>query len=94
MDVNKILKTDYLDLLFEGRNKKYGGYELRKNYPKRALRSLLLIAGIGIAAGAYAVISNLKPKVETKPVDISKEIILAEPPPIDPKKPPPPPPPR
>lgn len=93
MDVNKILKSDYLDILFEGRNKKYGGYELRKNYPKRALRSLLVIAGIGVAVGAYAVVANMKPKEDTKPVAITKEVTLAEPPPIDPKKPPPPPPP-
>lgn len=31
MDVNKILKSDYLDILFEGRNKNYGGYEDRKS---------------------------------------------------------------
>lgn len=93
MDVNKILKSDYLDILFEGRNKKYGGYELRKNYPKRALRSLLVIAGIGVAVGAYAIVANMKPKEDTKPVVINKEVTLAEPPPIDPKKPPPPPPP-
>ena len=35
MDINKILNSDYLDILFEGRNKQYGGYELRKKYPER-----------------------------------------------------------
>ena len=35
MDVNKILSTDLLDLVFEGRNKEYGAYELRSNYNKR-----------------------------------------------------------
>ncbi len=93
MDNKNILNSDYLDILFEGRNKKYGGYELRKNYPKRAKRSLLVIAFIGFAAAAYAIISNLKPKTVETPVAINKEITLAEPPPIDPKKPPPPPPP-
>jgi len=93
MDINKILKSDYLDILFEGRNKSYGGYELRKNYPKRAVRSMLVILGIGVAVGAYAVVANIKPKETTKPVAMMKEVTLAEPPPIDPKKPPPPPPP-
>lgn len=93
MDINKILKSDYLDILFEGRNKSYGGYELRKNYPKRAFRSLLIIFGIGAAVGAYAVVSNMKGKEEVKPVAIKTEVTLQEPPPIDPKKPPPPPPP-
>lgn len=94
MDINKILKSDYLDIIFEGRNKSYGGYELRKNYPKRVARSLMVLAGIGVATAAYAVISNLKPKDDNKKVAMMKEVTLAEPPPIDPKKPPPPPPPE
>lgn len=92
MDINKILRSDYLDLIFEGRNKKYGGYELRKNYPKRMARALFLLIGIGVAATALGVVSTMK-KEETKPVAMMKEVTLAEPPPIDPKKPPPPPPP-
>ena len=93
MDINKILKSDYLDILFEGRNKSYGGYELRKNYPKRVKRSLLVLAAIGLATGAYAIVSRLNPKDDNKKVAMMKEVTLAEPPPIDPKKPPPPPPP-
>ncbi len=93
MDINKILKSDYLDIIYEGRNKSYGGYELRKNYPKRAVRALLVIFGMGIAVGAYAIISNMKSTDVTKPVAIKTEVVLTEPPPIDPKKPPPPPPP-
>ncbi|HRO41524.1 MAG TPA: TonB family protein [Flavipsychrobacter sp.] len=92
MDINKILKSDYLDILFEGRNKSYGGYELRKNYPKRVLRSMLVLAGIGLATGTYAIISNLN-KDDNRKVAMIKEVTLAEPPPIDPTKPPPPPPP-
>jgi len=93
MDVNKILNSDYLDILFEGRNKTYGGYELRKNYPKRAKRAMMVIVGIGVSVGAYAFIASIKPKESNKPLTMVKEVTLAEPPPIDPKKPPPPPPP-
>ena len=32
MDINKILTADVLDLIFEGRYKEYGAYELRKTY--------------------------------------------------------------
>ena len=60
MDINKILNSDYLDILFEGRNKSYGGYELRKNYPKRVKKSLFILAGLGLAIAAYAVVLNLK----------------------------------
>lgn len=94
MDINKILKSDYLDILFEGRNKKYGGYELRKKYPNR-MRNAALI-GVGTMALAFAtpVIASLfKDKADKTPVAIVQEVTLAEPPPIDPKKPPPPPPP-
>ncbi|MBS1783458.1 MAG: TonB family protein [Bacteroidetes bacterium] len=94
MDTNKILNSDYLDILFEGRNKKYGGYELRKNYPKRVGRALMVLLGIGVAVSAYAVVLHLKPNDSGKKVAMMKEVTLAEPPPIDPKKPPPPPPPE
>jgi len=53
MQTNKILSADFLDLLFEGRNKEYGAYELRKTYQKRIIKalfatvfiSLMLLAG-------------------------------------------------
>ena len=32
MESKDILKSDVLDIIFEGRNKEYGAYELRKNY--------------------------------------------------------------
>jgi periplasmic protein TonB len=93
MDINKILKSDYLDILFDGRNKKYGGYELRKNYPKRVTKALMVLVGVGVFTAGYGIVSNIKPKETKKPVAIMQEVTLAEPPPIDPKKPPPPPPP-
>lgn len=49
MEKQKILQADYLDIVFDNRNKTYGGYDLRKKYPdraKRALTAVLLSAGI------------------------------------------------
>ncbi|NCX95570.1 MAG: energy transducer TonB, partial [Chitinophagia bacterium] len=46
-DINNILSADYLDIIFNGRNKKYGGYELRKNYPKR-VRNATIAGLVGI----------------------------------------------
>ena len=94
MDINKILNSDYLDILFEGRNKNYGGYELRKKYAVRMRNAA--IAGIGFVALCIAtplIASMVKPKETTKPIAVTTTVTLAEPPPIDPKKPPPPPPP-
>lgn len=46
MDVNKILNADILDILFDGKNKEYGAYQLRKNYPKTMTRALLITAAL------------------------------------------------
>ncbi len=46
MEKMQILQAELLDLLFEGRNKNYGAYDLRKNYNKRmeyALMGTILI---------------------------------------------------
>jgi len=43
MDANKILSADVLDILFEGRNKSYGAYDLRKTYGQRLGRALLIM---------------------------------------------------
>ncbi len=40
MESNKILQADILDILFEGKNKEYGAYDLRKTYNGRLLKSI------------------------------------------------------
>ncbi len=47
METNKILQADILDIIFEGRNKEYGAYELRKTYNKRitiAVVSMIMVS--------------------------------------------------
>ena len=49
MDINKILQMDALDIIFDGRNKAYGAYELRTNYKKRlgiAVTSMIVACGM------------------------------------------------
>jgi protein TonB len=49
MEKQQLLKADYLDILYDNRNKNYGGYELRRKYPDRARRAtymVLLAAGM------------------------------------------------
>lgn len=41
MDTSKILSASLIDLIFDGRNKDYGAYELRKTYSKRIKKALL-----------------------------------------------------
>jgi protein TonB len=45
METNKILDADFLDILFDGKNKEYGAYDLRKNYNKR-IRLALICTGV------------------------------------------------
>ncbi len=46
METSKILAADFLDIVFEGKNKLYGAYDLRKNYPKRMRIALASMAFI------------------------------------------------
>lgn len=43
IDASKILQSELIDLLFDGRNKNYGAYELRKNYHKRVFISVAIM---------------------------------------------------
>jgi periplasmic protein TonB len=72
MEANKILKSTYLDILFEGRNKEYGAYDLRKTYNKRikvALAStvviLVLIFVVSVIADKLSSSNNVK-EIQTK----------------------------
>ena len=40
MEAEKILSADFLDILFENRNKNYGAYDLRVTYEKHVLKAL------------------------------------------------------
>ncbi|MEY4629135.1 MAG: hypothetical protein RLZZ595_1461, partial [Bacteroidota bacterium] len=48
MDANKILSTQLIDLIFEGRNKSYGAYELRTGYNKRLRNALFITVGVAL----------------------------------------------
>lgn len=84
---------DMLDIIFANRNKAYGAYQLRRDYPKYLGRALVFGLGLIILVFAAPLImqavSGLIPK--EKPVDVVAE--LGPPPDIDPNNPPPPPPP-
>ena len=43
MEKSTILTADVLDILFEGRNKAYGAYDLRKTYNKRMTVSITVM---------------------------------------------------
>lgn len=55
MTTNKILSASLIDLIFDGRNKDYGAYELRATYSKRT--KLALVTTISIAAIVISVVT-------------------------------------
>ncbi len=89
MDINKILTADALDLIFEGRFKEYGAYELRKTYNNRLSKALIGMFAFTVLLAAGAIYSNSAKKAKTEIVvtDVSLTDVTQE------KKPPPPPPP-
>ncbi len=85
MDIQHLKNSDYLDILFEGRNKEYGGYELRRNYPRRVKHSLLVLAGISLAVAAYGLVNNEPVKLERKIAAVIMPAIIESPDVVPPK---------
>lgn len=60
MEANNILTADVLDIIFDGRNKSYGAYELRKSYQQRLGKSIMIMGGIvGLLFVAYVVAGSV-----------------------------------
>lgn len=96
MENESLLKRSMDDIVFDGRNKAYGAFQLRRLYDKHMARAMITGMLLFILAVSTPQIINLiKGFLPEKKSDlVMREITLAEPPPIDPKKPPPPPPPE
>ncbi|MGE5520876.1 MAG: energy transducer TonB [Candidatus Dadabacteria bacterium] len=58
MEATAILNSNYLDILFDGRNKEYGGYQLRLRYNKRVLLSLLYTTAITLGVISFSKLSK------------------------------------
>ncbi len=98
MEANKIINAEFLDILFDGRNKDYGAYELRKTYNRRMIRSLIAMLVICLIIFVGSVIAK---KIEdSRPKEmVVKDVVLEDikepekkneppPPPPPPKEPP------
>ena len=100
MEANKILGSDILDIIFEGKNKSYGAYQLRKDYNKTLTKALiitgavLLLVFLASLLGKY-INDNADKKtfdvVDTQMAEIKKDEPPPPPPPPPPPTPPPPP---
>ena len=91
MDLNKILSADILDIIFEGRNKEYGAYELRKTYRKRLVVAILGMVGVCLLL--FIGVALAKVVKSDKPVQMLVKDVTLEDLKQEEKKPEPPPPP-
>jgi protein TonB len=98
MDANKILNADVLDIIFEGKNKEYGAYNLRKTYNKRLTTALIITIAALVLIFLISILASALQKGQTKEIVI-KDLSLSQakkdekplpPPPPPPKLPPPP----
>ena len=97
MEINKILTADILDIIFDGKNKQYGAYDLRKTYNSRLKNaviitiSLVLLALLGTILSDY-ISKNSKVEIEvldTQMAEVKKNDAPPPPPPPPPPKAPP-----
>ncbi len=89
MESGKILQSDYLDLVFDNRNKQYGGYELRKHYSRRALKALgITCMAIVMGIGTPMALGKLNAKAPVMANADKEHIVLVHPAVIDLPKPP------
>ncbi len=79
MEQQKLLRANYLDILFDGRNKKYGGYELRRNYAQRTRRATGIVIMAAVLAAAVPLIATaLSPDKSIVPPPMIREHELAD----------------
>lgn len=83
----------WLDLVFEDRNKAYGAYELRRAYAKNGMLGIILaIVLFSLAVSAPLIVRLITSALpDENQVKVTEVTTLEEPPPIDEKQPPPPP---
>ncbi|WP_266203218.1 energy transducer TonB [Pontibacter kalidii] len=96
MDASKLAKASLDDIVFEGRNRAYGAYLLRRLYNKHITVAAIVAIILFFLFISIPLISDLikGDQAEEQVVErIVTEVDLAPPPPLDEATPPPPPPP-
>src|SRR5687768_13597040 len=97
MEKSAILNADLLDIVFEGRNKEYGAYELRRTYNRRLRFSVAVMLLLALMLSIGQLIASNLPEDDTRtamvPTDLELEKVTPpedEPPPVIPPPTPPP----
>jgi protein TonB len=77
METTKILSVDLIDVVFDGRNKAYGAYELRKTYSKRINSALFITMTFAALICTGAILANTSKK-EKDHYKIGPTVVLAD----------------
>jgi protein TonB len=85
MEANQILQSDILDILFEGKNKSYGAYDLRKTYHKRIETALVVVLLLIVAAIVSSLIADKFTSEYVAPPILSADRTIHELPKDEPK---------
>jgi protein TonB len=92
MEISKILTADFLDIIFDGRNKEYGAYELRKSYGHRLRVSItVMVSLVLLLVAGFIFGNNNQDMLVTRTIDIpDNTLAIVEPPKEEIIVPPPP----
>ncbi|MBK6375074.1 MAG: energy transducer TonB [Saprospiraceae bacterium] len=74
MTSEQILKSDMLDILFDGRNKAYGAYELRRKYDNDLGHALLVGVLITVSFFGYSYYNDIFGTKEIPPTEIIYDV--------------------
>ncbi len=65
--------NNWIDIVFQNRNKEYGAYQIRKNYNRNSILGIVgMFSFLGLAFGVIVLFSSFKDYVIDKPDDITK----------------------
>lgn len=94
MEISQILNADILDIVFEGRNKEYGAYELRKSYNRRLRVSIAVMSSIVLLMTAGYLFADNGKMLVAETFIIPDDVVLDKVQPEEPEPPVVPPPPQ
>lgn len=77
-----LYKAEWLDLVFDHRNKNYGAYELRQNYGRTMAKSMSIAFAAVALLSAAAIIFKAKPKPldNTRMIEVKLDASIPKPP--------------
>src|SRR5580693_9281992 len=74
MEPNQIKEAHILDILFDGRNKEYGAYELRMTYNRRVVKSIIVMGSVVILAFVGSAVSGLGKAKRGARIDVGGDV--------------------